>query len=149
MNRLATISGRMSAEVIMRQRSSEGIITSFEIYAGDDFIGIATTIFDPYMDSAINFQIIPGKVEKGINKLEFHNYLHIIEHENLLRNLSKRNKNMIKRFSDLKKKATPPEYFKISRGNSPHFNGEMKARLVGEFFPNNMEYFPVFKSVLL
>ena len=41
------------------------------------------------------------------------------------------------------------KFFKISRGNSPHFNGEMKARLGGEFFPNNMEYFPVFKSVLL
>ena len=82
----------MSLELLGRNKEWDSIISFFEVYAGNEFIGVATTILDLAEDSDTNFQIIPGKVEKGINKLEFDRYLHLIENENLLRKYSLRGK---------------------------------------------------------
>lgn len=91
----------MSLDLLGKNKERNLTISFFEVYAGNDFIGVATTILDLEGDADTNFKIIPGKVEKGINKFEFDRYLHLIENENLLRKLSmqKRKSSMIKKIA--------------------------------------------------
>lgn len=82
----------MTLELLGRDKERDCIISFFEVYAGNEFIGIATTILNLEGDTDSNFKILPGKVEKGVNKFEFDRYLHLIENENLLRKYSLRGK---------------------------------------------------------